>query len=143
MSTPDVPAPAGASFPPAPAVVPVAVRRTPVWVPAALTVLGAACLIAMVPLFRHGVVDHAFPSYVRGDPAYEVRRYSAPWIAGAVALGGVGIVCWAVAAGLLRPGRRTAVDAVPHPIANRPDPVDDVADRDGLAPRPTEAAREY
>lgn len=139
MSSPDVPAPAGASH-----LLPSAgsadtVRRTPVRrrrvLPVvALAVVGIACLVAVVPLYRHGVVAHPFPSYVQGDPVYEVRRYSAPWIGSAVALGGIGLVCWTVAVTLLR-GRR--------PAAAAPAPVPLETFEPGLAPRPTEAAREF
>ena len=134
MSSPDVPALSGTSFPAGPAAPPAATvppaRRRP-WLPPLLVLLGVVCLVAAVPLFRHGVGAHAFPSYVQGDPSYEVRRYSAPWIAGGVALGGLGLIGCTVAAQLSVAARRrrTVVPAVPV------DP--------GLAPRPTEAAREY
>jgi hypothetical protein len=110
--------------------------RRRAWVPVLLLVLGAVCLAVMVPLFRHGIASHAFPSYVQGDPSYEVRRYSAPWIAGAVALGGLGLICWSVAGGLLVRARRS-----PAPVTlSTPAFADGPS---GLAPRPTEAAREY
>jgi hypothetical protein len=147
VSTPDVPAPAGASFPVVARPVAPDLPRRPTWHAVALIVVGAACLIAMVPTFRHGVATHAFPSYVQGDPAYEVRRYSAPWVGGAVALGGVGLVCWAVAVGLLMRARRRPV-AASRPAALRPaaalgNTVSTDSLDTGLAPRPTEAAREY
>ncbi|WP_111766618.1 hypothetical protein [Nakamurella deserti] len=115
----------------------VADARGRAWVPVLLVVLGVICLAVTVPLFRHGIAAHAFPSYVQGDPSYEVRRYSAPWIAGAVALGGLGLICWSVAGGLWVRGRRS-----PAPAQMSPSPVAVDAPA-GLAPRPTEAAREY
>ncbi len=126
MSTPDVPAPAGAApAPPAVTAPPAAPtpRRRP-RLPPLLVVLGVLCLIVAVPVFRHGIGAHAFPSY-------EVRRYSAPWIAGGLALGGLGLVAVAVAVTLILAARR------------RPAPAPAVAVDPGLAPRPTEAAREF
>lgn len=129
MSNPDVPTPVGTSNGP----VTTAPRRAR-WLPAVLIVVGVGCLIAAVPLFRHGVVTHAFPSYVQNDPSYEVARWSAPWIAGSLALGGVGVLSLLIAGGRLlsRPPR--------VPVVHRPA---DVSQPSGLEPRPTEAAREY
>ncbi len=140
MSLSDVPAPAGTSLPavaaPTSAAATGSAQRWPVVV---LLVLGAICMVAVVPLFRNGVVTHAFPSYIRDDPAYTVQRWSAPWVGGALAVGGLGVTCWAIAGGLLARARR--------PPATRPAPVGTVVtgttDSAGLAPRPTEAAHEY
>ena len=137
MSSPDVPALAGASFPTGPAatsVVPVPPVRRRRWLPPLLIVVGLVCLVVAVPVFRHAIGAHAFPSYVQGDPSYEVRRYSAPWIAGGVALGGLGLIGWTVAAQLLTAARRRPAVVPDAPTA----PLDP-----GLAPRPTEAAREF
>jgi hypothetical protein len=136
VSAPDVPAPAGTSFPvvepPTAPDRPRSVRSRAGWPAAVLLLVGAGCLVAMVPLFRLGIAPHAFPSYVRGDPSYQVQRYSAPWVGGGVALGGVGLVCWAAAAGLLVQRRRVAPALPPAVLSDG-----------GLAPRPSEAAREY
>lgn len=109
-----------------------------VWTPALLVVLGTACLVAVVPVFRHGVVDHAFPSYVQNDPSYSVARWSAPWVGAAVALGGIGLLCWLLAVGRVRSLRRR-----PAPVAAEGRPIVDVSEPSGLTPRPTEAASEY
>lgn len=136
MSIPDAPAPPGTSFPVVdPHAVPDRRRsgRTRAGRPVVvLLFVGAACLVAMIPLFRQGIAPHAFPSYVQGDPSYQVQRYSAPWTGGGVAVGGIGLVCWAAAAALLV--QRRQVSPAPRPAA---------PSEDGLAPRPTEAADEY
>lgn len=143
MSAPHVPAPVGPSTPFAPATAPVSDRSSvnggrAGWAPVVLVVVGAACLVVMVPLFRHGVVNHPFPSYVQNDPPYSVARWSAPWVGGAVALGGVGLVCW-----LLAVIRLSALRRRPSRPAGAERPIVDVSEPSGLAPRPTEAAREY
>ena len=159
MSVPDVPAPAGTSFPavsPPPTAASTATAASvPRWPVVVLVVAGAVCLIAMVPLFRHGVVAHAFPSYVENDPSYAVQRWSAPWVGGALAVGGSGLVCWAIAGGLLSRGRRhrvatrsaavNALSATPPAVSTVPavSTLPAVGEMPGLAPRPTEAAREY
>ncbi|MEO5832819.1 MAG: hypothetical protein ABIR83_05535 [Nakamurella sp.] len=113
-------------------------RARPAWTPALLVVIGTACLVAAVPVFRNGVVDHAFPSYVQNDPSYSVARWSAPWVGGAVALGGIGLLCWLLAVGQVRSLRRR-----PAPVAPGGPRIVDVSEPSGLAPRPTQAASEY
>lgn len=51
-------------------------------------VIAAVCVVVAVPIYRHGIMPHPFPSYVPGDQPYQVERYSGPWIAGAIALAG-------------------------------------------------------
>lgn len=134
------------------------VRR---WLPVViLLVVGVACLIAVVPLYRHGVDDHAFPSYVEGGSPYEVRRYTAPWIAGALALGGLGIIMCILAIARVVTTRGVPVE---HPQSDEPtldvngtsprsaaDPSPRLpvlgassAPSEHLLARPTEAANEY
>jgi Na+/proline symporter len=65
-------------------------RRRRFWlVAAAELVIAAVCVVAAIPIYRHGIMPHPFPSYVPGDQPYQVERYSAPWIAGAIALAGL------------------------------------------------------
>ncbi len=142
MHAPDVPAVAGASSAPQTTSPPASGRQPAAaptgWSVVLLVLLGTACLIAVVPTYRHGVATHLFPSYVRDDPDYLVQRFSAPWIAGSLALGGAGLICWWVAVGRLLAFRRPAV-AVVAPVGRTADPDE----RTGASPRTTEAAREY
>ncbi len=66
-----------------------AARERPWVVTVVLLAAAAFAAVFAVLLFDKGAVPHPFPSYVEGEPAYEVVRYSGPWIAGGIALGGV------------------------------------------------------
>ena len=79
---------------------PVPARRKPVS-RIVLLVVAALCLAAVVPIYRNGIEASPFPSYVAGNPMYQVERYSAPWIAGAIGLAGLAVLLLLVAAGPL------------------------------------------
>jgi Na+/proline symporter len=78
------------------------------WVSVAVMLAVAlACAIATVPVYRHGIAPSPFPSYVPGDAAYQVQRYSAPWIAGAIGLAGLAVILLTVSLGPLLFTRRS------------------------------------
>ena len=77
-----------------------------------LLVVAAGSAVAAAPVYLHGIAAHPFPSYIDGEPPYEVDRYSAPWIAGGLALGGLAVLLLVVAVDLAvhrRGGRRASV----------------------------------
>ena len=76
--------------------------------------LGVACVVAGIVLYRHGIVANPFPSYVDKEPAYAVVRYSAPWIAGGLAIAGLGVLLILAAVAMLGPAiRQSATPRVP------------------------------
>ncbi len=77
-----------------------------------LLVGSVACFVTMVFLFRHGIQTNLFPSYIAGGPPVEVRRYSAPWIAGSIGVFGLGGLLLIAALGTISrpPDLRTQAD---------------------------------
>ncbi len=47
---------------------------------------GVLLLLAAVLSYRHGIASNLFPAYLAGGDPTPIRRYSAPWIAGAAGL---------------------------------------------------------
>jgi hypothetical protein len=70
------------------------------WPVAVLVLIAVGSAVAAAPVFRHGIVASPFPSYIDGEPPYEVLRYSAPWIAGGMALGGLAVLLLVIAVDL-------------------------------------------
>jgi len=88
------------------------------WLVVLLLVVAAGSAVAAAPVYLHGIAAHPFPSYIDGEPPYQVDRYSAPWIAGGLALGGLAVLLLVVAVDLAvhrRGGRRASVtDGAPR-----------------------------
>jgi hypothetical protein len=79
------------------------------WANAVIVVVAVGCAVAAVPVYRHGIAANPFPSYVQGDPSYQIDHYSAPWIAGGICLAGLAAILLIVTVGRLWQGRTKAV----------------------------------